>query len=34
MDVKFGGESIGDVYFLLSLAENELFAKNGQWPSE
>ena len=34
MDVKFGGESIGDVYFLLGLAENELFAKNGQWPSE
>ena len=34
MDVKFGGESIGDVYFVLGLAENELFAKNGQWPSE
>ena len=27
MDVKFGGESIGDVYFVLGLAENELFAK-------
>ena len=27
-------ECIGDVYFLLGPAENELFAKNGQWPSE